>query len=91
MTSRAAAMVSPVNDDAIEAMTDKRAGLTPSERIYQKRERRTRDVATAFLLDMSASTDEEIEKRKQKYADDDDFEPLRGASEFKALVAPTLS
>src|SRR6185295_3803675 len=33
-----------------------------------------RDVAVAFLLDMSASTDEEIEKRKQKYAEDDDFD-----------------
>ncbi len=45
-------------NDAIEAVIDRKAGLTPSERIYQKRERRMRDVATAFLLDLSASTDE---------------------------------
>ena len=49
-------------DDAIEAAVDRRAGLTPSDRIYQKRERRARDVATAFLLDLSASTDEWIVK-----------------------------
>ncbi len=47
-------------DHAIEAVVDRRAGITPSDRIYQKRERRTRDVATAFLLDLSASTDEWI-------------------------------
>ena len=45
-------------DDAIESIIDRRTGLTPSDRIYQKRERRGRDVATAFLLDLSASTDE---------------------------------
>ena len=49
-------------DDVIEAAVDRRAGLTPSDRIYQKRERRQRDVATAFLLDLSASTDEWIVK-----------------------------
>ncbi|MBU2550699.1 MAG: hypothetical protein KKB20_19985 [Proteobacteria bacterium] len=46
---------------AIEAVIDRRAGLTPSERIYQQRDRRRRDVATAFLLDLSASTNEFIE------------------------------
>ena len=37
---------------------------------------RSRDVAVAFLLDMSASTDEEIEKQRQKYDanDQDDFD-----------------
>ncbi|RJP69466.1 MAG: VWA domain-containing protein [Candidatus Abyssobacteria bacterium SURF_17] len=45
-------------NDAVDAVIERRAGLTPSERIYQKRDRRTRDVATAFLLDLSASTDE---------------------------------
>jgi len=48
-------------DDAIEYEIDRKAGLTPSEMIYQQRERRMRDVATAFLLDMSASTNEQIE------------------------------
>jgi hypothetical protein len=47
-------------NDAVDAVIDRKAGITPSERIYQKRERKTRDVATAFLLDLSASTDEWI-------------------------------
>lgn len=49
-------------DDAIKAVIDRKAGITPSDRIYQKRERKMRDVATAFLLDLSASTDEWIVK-----------------------------
>jgi nitric oxide reductase activation protein len=49
-------------NDAIEAVIDRKAGLTPSDRIYQNRERKTRDVATAFLLDLSASTDEWLVK-----------------------------
>jgi nitric oxide reductase activation protein len=49
-------------NDAIETIIDRRAGITPSDRIYQKRERKMRDVATAFLLDLSASTDEWVVK-----------------------------
>jgi nitric oxide reductase NorD protein len=40
-----------------------------------------RQVAVAFLLDMSASTDEEIEKRKQKYDDQGGDDP-RGYLEW---------
>jgi hypothetical protein len=49
-------------DAAIEAITDKRCRISPSEKIYQRRDKRERDVATLFLVDVSASTDEEIEK-----------------------------
>jgi putative component of toxin-antitoxin plasmid stabilization module len=49
-------------DSAIEAVIERRVDLTPSERIYQRRERRTRDVATAFLLDLSASTRKSLEE-----------------------------
>ena len=50
----------------------------------------------AFLLDMSASTDEEIEKRKQKYAEDEDFDddprallPVAGAErKAEAMLQP---
>jgi hypothetical protein len=49
-------------NDAVEAVIDRRAGITPSDRIYQQRERKMRDVATAFLLDLSASTDEWVVK-----------------------------
>ena len=40
-------------------------------KVYWRRNKIERDVAVAFLLDMSASTDEEIEKRRPKKNDDD--------------------
>ena len=49
-------------DSAIEAVIERRVDLTPSERIYQRRERRARDVAPAFLLDLSASTRKSLEE-----------------------------
>ncbi|GBD10950.1 hypothetical protein HRbin23_00600 [bacterium HR23] len=52
-------------DAVLEAMVDKRAGLTPSEKIYWRRNKVERDVAVAFVLDMSASTAEAIEEGKQ--------------------------
>ena len=38
------------------------AGLAPSSRLYVARKREERDVATLFLIDMSASTDEPLQK-----------------------------
>ncbi len=43
-------------DAAIEAYTDVRAGLTPSERVFSQIRRDKRDIATAFLIDLSGST-----------------------------------
>jgi nitric oxide reductase NorD protein len=60
-------------DAAIEFMVNKKAGHGEVPKIYWRRNKVERDVAVAFLLDMSASTDEEIEKRKQK-GEDDDFD-----------------
>jgi len=56
-------------DLVIEAMTDLRAGITPSEKLYWRRNKVERDIAVAFLLDMSASTAEAIEDTK--YSRDD--------------------
>jgi nitric oxide reductase NorD protein len=47
-------------DAAIEALTDLRAGVTPSEKIFWRQHKIDRDVAVAFLLDMSGSTGEAI-------------------------------
>jgi nitric oxide reductase NorD protein len=58
-------------DAAIEWMIENRAGVHPNEKIYWRRNKIERDVAVAFLIDMSASTDEEINKREKKYDDDD--------------------
>ena len=44
----------------VEARIEQRARRTPSSRLYVARRREERDVATLFLLDMSASTDESV-------------------------------
>ena len=51
-------------DAAIEAMIDKRSGITPSEKVYWFRNKQERDVSVVFLLDMSASTAEAIDEGK---------------------------
>jgi nitric oxide reductase NorD protein len=43
-------------DAAVEAFTDQRAGLAPSERVFVRLSRNRRDIATAFLIDLSGST-----------------------------------
>lgn len=45
-------------DRAIAARLERRSGGSPSDRIYSRRLRQERDVAVAFLLDMSSSTNE---------------------------------
>ncbi len=59
-------------DEAIQFQVDKRAGIGPLARFYSRRNKVERDVAVAFLLDMSASTDEEIEKQRQKYEEEEE-------------------
>jgi hypothetical protein len=46
----------------IQARQDIRAGQTPDERVYSRRERIHRDVCAAFLVDLSASTDDPVEE-----------------------------
>ena len=65
-------------DAAIEYIADRRAGHTPEDKLYWRRNKIERDVAVAFLLDMSASTDEEIDKhRPGRPADNLDDDPRR--------------
>lgn len=45
-------------DACIEAFADLRAGVPPSDDLYQTRQRVQRDVAVIFLLDLSNSTQE---------------------------------
>jgi nitric oxide reductase NorD protein len=47
-------------DAAIEAMVDLRIGVSPSEKIFWRNHKTERDVAVAFLLDMSGSTGEAL-------------------------------
>lgn len=51
-------------DALIEAVTDLRIGVTPSEKLFWRRHKSERSVAVALLLDMSASTAEPIDEAK---------------------------
>jgi nitric oxide reductase NorD protein len=48
---------------AVEARVELRARRSPTQRLYVARRPQERDVATLFLLDMSASTDEPVQPR----------------------------
>ena len=45
----------------IDARQDVRAGISPDERVYSRKDRVHRDVCAAFLVDLSASTDDPVE------------------------------
>ncbi|MCI0856099.1 MAG: hypothetical protein J4N98_05380 [Chloroflexi bacterium] len=61
-------------DLVVDYLVEKQAGYSYTDKLYWRRNKVERDVAVVLLLDMSASTDEEIEKRKQKYKDEPDFD-----------------
>jgi hypothetical protein len=76
-----------VTDYAVE----RRSGHTPTDKIYWRRNKIERDVSVAFLLDMSASTDEEIAKHERRYASDEfDDDPRRYFSWWMARRAQEL-
>ena len=57
-------------DTLVDTRVDIRSGMSPDERVYSRRERLRRDVAAAFLVDLSASTDDVLpEEREQHIAD----------------------
>ncbi|HXN87444.1 MAG TPA: VWA domain-containing protein [Candidatus Binataceae bacterium] len=58
-------------DRAIEMRVSRMMGEVPDGRVYSARKKESRDVATLFLLDMSASTDEPIHREPRKFSDDD--------------------
>lgn len=43
-------------DAIVEAFSDLRAGLSPSQNLFVKRDRQERDIAALFLIDVSGST-----------------------------------
>ncbi len=47
-------------DALIRRTADRAAGVEPSDRIYVRREKREREVAAAFLVDLSGSTSRQI-------------------------------
>ncbi len=59
-------------DRAIEHRVARSMGNSPDPRVYKARKKEARDVATLFLLDMSASTDEPIHQDNRRFTDSDD-------------------
>ena len=51
-------------DALVQAMVDKRTGSFLSENVYVRRDKRIRDVAVLFLLDLSGSTEEIVNDRR---------------------------
>ena len=51
-------------DALVEAVVDMRSGSFLSENVYIRRDKRIRDVAVLFLLDLSGSTEEEVNGRR---------------------------
>jgi len=51
-------------DALVQAMTDMRSGAAMSENVYIRRDKRIRDVAVFFLVDLSGSTDEPVNGRR---------------------------
>ncbi len=56
-------------DAVIEAVVDRRTGHVPDDRLHVRRERAARDVATAFLVDLSASTTSPVVDEKDDRTD----------------------
>jgi hypothetical protein len=52
-------------DAVIGRLTDLAAGIEPSERMYVRREKRERDVAAAFLVDLSGSTSRQVDQGRR--------------------------
>ncbi len=59
-------------DQVLDHRTELRRGAVPDERVYQRRDRVTRDVAAAFLIDLSASTDDPVVQPAPPDVDVDD-------------------
>jgi len=68
-------------DAVIESVVEKKAGITPSEKIYWRRNKVERDVSVVFLLDMSASTSEAIEEVRRT------FDPWEFHSDLRGYVS----
>lgn len=61
----------------VDARIDRRARRSPSDRLYVARQREERDVATLFLIDLSASTDEPFESSRVAPASGAGHKPRR--------------
>jgi nitric oxide reductase activation protein len=77
-------------DALIDFVVQKRVGHGDIPKIYWRRNKIERDVAVAFLLDMSASTDEEIDKHRRRDGSQDANDPRRYASVLSQTRSPLV-
>jgi nitric oxide reductase activation protein len=73
-------------DSAIEAIVDRRAGNVLSDKVYMRRNKRDRSVAALFLLDMSASTDDEVKDPDAPEASEKLVQPPPRLYDFSGFV-----
>ena len=71
----------------VEARADRHAGITPTERVYSRVEKKQRDVSACLLVDLSASTDDPIVTDEPEHLPEDSEDPfddpyLHGAIDF---------
>jgi nitric oxide reductase activation protein len=69
---------------AVNARIEARARRSPSQKLYVARKREERDVATLFLLDMSASTDEPMVRQAPPTLPEDAEDVLLGRTSAAA-------
>ncbi len=79
-------------DAVIEAVVDRRTGHIPDDNLHIRRERAARDVATAFLVDLSASTSSPVvdEDDVPEPTEQDVFEYRFGAMDPYDMPPPPL-
>lgn len=77
-------------DGIIETVIDRRAGHATDERLYMRRDRALRDVAAAFLLDMSASTDIPVPDPQEHASADAGLRDEAGRAQAEAEEIPFL-
>ena len=64
-------------DTLVDTRVDIRSGMSPDERVYSRRERLRRDVAAAFLVDLSASTDDVLREEREEHVPDGRSQDIR--------------
>ena len=64
-------------DTLVDTRVDLRSGRSPDERVYSRRERLRRDVAAAFLVDLSASTDDVLQEERETRVSDGRAQDIR--------------
>lgn len=75
-------------DRVVESQVDMRLGKDPSDRLYIRRQREERDVAVAFLLDMSSSTNESADGSARRIIDVEKEALIVAAEALHALGDP---